>query len=169
MDPRVESSNLSGHPKVFSGLLSPNQGQAPYQYLGSSIGRVAVSKTEGWGFDALPGCQCFMWGYQSGLMAPSAKPSCAGSNPAPHFNFSRLSSEGRARHYERRGRRFDPCRRVQVFKFMQRDASRAEPHFGLRRKACVAPFPSGCIVSPVRRPALEAGGRRFKSCRPDQF
>ena len=26
---------------------------------------------------------------------------------------------------------------------------------------------SGCIVSPVRRPRLERGGRRFKSCHPD--
>lgn len=26
---------------------------------------------------------------------------------------------------------------------------------------------SGCIVSPVRRPRLERGGRRFESCHPD--
>ena len=28
---------------------------------------------------------------------------------------------------------------------------------------------TGCIVSQVRRPALEVGGRRFESCHPDQF
>ena len=31
-----------------------------------------------------------------------------------------------------------------------------------------APKLSGCIVSQVRRPALEVGGRRFESCHPDQ-
>ena len=28
---------------------------------------------------------------------------------------------------------------------------------------------TGCIVSQVRRPALEVGGRRFESYHPDQF
>lgn len=28
---------------------------------------------------------------------------------------------------------------------------------------------SGCIVSPVRRPRLERGGRRFESCHPDHL
>lgn len=56
---------------------------------GSSIGRVAVSNTDGWGFESLLGCQFF-----------------------DSVFLTRLSSDGRARRYERRGRRFDPCRRV---------------------------------------------------------
>jgi hypothetical protein len=52
---------------------------------------------------------------------------------------------------------------------LQRGAGPNVPHGGRQRELCVAPVLSGCIVSPVRRPALEAGGRRFKSCHPDQL
>lgn len=52
---------------------------------------------------------------------------------------------------------------------LQRGASPTAPHGDRQRELCVAPVLSGCIVSPVRRPALEAGGRRFKSCHPDQI
>ena len=38
----------------------------------------------------------------------------------------------------------------------------------LVRFACRNQF-SGCIVSPVRRPILEVGGRKFKSCHPDHL
>jgi hypothetical protein len=41
-----------------------------------------------------------------------------------------------------------------------------------RHHECLAPATrnlSGCIVSPVRRPRLERGGRRFESCHPDQL
>ena len=52
---------------------------------------------------------------------------------------------------------------------LQRGAGPNAPHGGRQRELCVAPALSGCIVSPVRRPALEAGSRRFKSCHPDQI
>jgi hypothetical protein len=85
------------------------------------------------------------WGCPSGPRARPAKPSCVGSNPTPHsrfegisfLSFTRLSSVGRARCYERRGRRFDPCRRVHSCSAS--DVRPVAPHGHRRRKACAAP------------------------------
>ena len=70
-------------------------GEQKHQCLSSSIGRVAVSKTEGWGFDALLGCQKvqykFTWSCPSGQRVLPAKQLIDSSNLSLHFSFLTLA------------------------------------------------------------------------------
>ena len=80
-------------------------------------------------------------------------------------NHTRLSSDGRARRYERRGRRFDPCRRVHS---MQHTLSLAGRSSRLPADGCVLRL-FRRLAQPGRAGRLGRQGRKFNSCTSDQL